>query len=276
LAHVISDDRRGVTDVTSIHSRLFVLRQQQIQVYDTKTFKQQPPLRVKNLSDETLYGGLTSCVTNYCVYVSDSHKGTVYKVELSGINKVSSWHVGSDPRGLSVNTACNLLVACYWANKIQEYTTNGSLVREILLGSNDVDLRPRHAIQLTNDQFVVSCVNMSDVSDVVEVDEEGRVVVSYRKQLQSTTQHEFAFPRHLSVGKNNESILVADTYNNRIVILNRSLNYCDARELNAMSVDGRLKWPSCLYFDVSKNRLFVGEWRGQRRVLVFNIAHSFL
>jgi hypothetical protein len=96
--------------------------------------------------------------------------------------------------------------------KIQEYnTTSGSLVREILLQSNDVELRPYHAIQLTNDRFVVSCANVTNkVHDVVEVDTKGRVVVSYRNQLKSTTQHEFKYPRHLSVDKNNEFILVAD------------------------------------------------------------------
>jgi hypothetical protein len=99
------------------------------------------------------------------------------------------------------------------------------------------------------------------LDDVVEVDTKRRqVVVSYTNQLKSTTQHKFKWPRHLSVDKNNEFILVADTNNNRIVILNRSLK-CDARELNVMmSVDGGLQRPSCLYFNSSQNRLFVGEF----------------
>jgi 6-phosphogluconolactonase (cycloisomerase 2 family) len=97
---------------------------------------------------------------------------------------------------------------------------------------------------MTSDhQFVVSCWNVTSLSyDVVEVDTKRRqVVVSYTNQLKSTTQHKFSWPRHLSVDKNNEFILVADTGNNRIVILNRSLK-CDARELNVMmSVDGGLQ-----------------------------------
>jgi 6-phosphogluconolactonase (cycloisomerase 2 family) len=110
-------------------------------------------------------------------------------------------------------------------------------------------------------------VTNNEVYDVVEVDTKGRVVVSYRNQLKSTTQHEFNDPRHLSVDKNNEFILVADTDNNRIVILDRSLKSC-ARELNVTSVDGGLQRPRCLYFNVSQNRLFVGEWSG--RVLMFD------
>jgi 6-phosphogluconolactonase (cycloisomerase 2 family) len=163
------------------------------------------------------------------------------------------------------------------AGKIQEYnTTSGSLVREISLELKDVKLSPLHAIQLmTSDhQFVMCCYNVTSESyDVVEVDTERRqVVVSYTNQLKSTTQHKFSWPRHLSVDKNNEFILVADTDNNRIVILNRSLK-CDARELNVMmSVDGGLQRPRCLYFNSSQNRLFVGEcnWSGQSRVLVFD------
>ena len=120
MIQVISDDdRRPVVDVTSIDSRLFVLRypsQQQIQVYDTKKFKQQRALQVKYLSDDTTKNGLISCVTNNCVYVSDTDKNTVYKVKLSGNNQVFSWRVDGDPHGLSINTACNLLVACCGTN----------------------------------------------------------------------------------------------------------------------------------------------------------------
>jgi hypothetical protein len=283
LAHAIrEDDRRWVVDVTSTDSRLFVLRhpaQQQIQVYDTRTFKQQRALQVKHLSDRTWYmlpgmitpgNGLTSCVTNNCVYVSDTGENTVYKVEVFGSNKVFSWRVGSQPRGLSVNNACNLLVACIKANKIQEYTTSGSLVREVHLQSNDVELCPYHAIQLSSDQFVVSCCNKTNqMYDVVEIDTKGRIIVSYSNQPQSTNHKTFRWPFRLSVDKNKECVLVADCLNNRIVIVDRLLNYC-ARELNMMSVDGGLYRPSCLYFDLPQNRLCVGELEGQCRVLVLN------
>jgi 6-phosphogluconolactonase (cycloisomerase 2 family) len=274
----ISDDDRSVVGVTSVHTRMFVLRnesRQEIQVYNTKSFKQQQIIQVDGLSDYTSDSGLTSCVTNNCLYVSDWKQDTVYKVELSANNKVSKWSVGSQPRDLSINAKCNLIVTCYnWphAGKIQEYnTTSGSLVREVSLKSNDAVLCPFHAIQLNSDHFVVSCVNVTKncVHDVIEVDTKGRVVISYRNQLKSTTQHKFTLPRRLSVDKSNKFILEADMWNNRIVILDRSLKSC-ARELNITSVDSGLQGPSCLYFNVSQNRLFVGEQSGQRRVLMFD------
>jgi NHL repeat len=264
--------------MTSIDSRLFVLHspnEQQIQVYDTKTFTQQQTLQVKGLGDDTSGSGLIACVTNKCLYVSDWSKYTVFKVELTGKNKLSSWQVDRRPYGLSLNTICNLLVACHGANKIQEYTTCGLLVREICLRVNDCDLYPYHAIQLASGQFVVGCSNgkwpPDTVYDVVEVDTKGRVVLSYNYQLESTSQPKFNWPRRLSVVENNRHIIVTDCWNQRILILNRSMNCC-ARELDVSSVDGGLQRPTCLHFDESQNRLFVGESKlfSQCRVLVFD------
>jgi hypothetical protein len=259
--------------MTSIDSRLFVLRdpsEQQIQVYDIKTFKQQRSLTVEDLSEDTSLSGLTSCVANNCVYVSDWCEDTVRKVDLSGNNQVFSWVVGGEPQGLSINTAYNLLVACFSDKTIFEYTTSGSLVRGICLKSNSLELSPIHAIQLTSDRFVVSCRNSRNkMDDVVEVDTKRGVVVSYTNQLQSTTQRAYNWPRRLSVDNNNECILVADYINNRTVILNRSLNCC-AHEWNVMLVDNELQQPSCLHFDTTQNRLFVGEFSGQRRVIIFD------
>jgi NHL repeat len=275
LTHVISADGDGdVVGVTSVDDRLFVLRspsQQSIQVYDLKTFApQQHKLKVKGLSDHS-YNRLTKCVVNKCLYVSDCQNSTVYEVQLTVDHKTSKWLVGCRPYNLSINTACNLLVACFDDSKIEEYTTGGSLVREIFLNSDDgKSLNPLHVIQLTSGQFIVSCYD-----DVVELDANGQVLVSYTNQLQSATQQNFSWPFHLTVDENNGCILVADNYNHRVVILSRSFNFC-ARELKMVSVDSGLQYPSCLHFNESQDRLFVGEGRGHRRILVFdNISNSF-
>jgi len=44
---------------------------------------------------------------------------------------MKKWSVASNPRGLSVNRACYVVVACHEANKLLEYTTHGTFVREI-------------------------------------------------------------------------------------------------------------------------------------------------
>jgi DNA-binding beta-propeller fold protein YncE len=106
--------------------------------------------------------------------------------------------------------------------------------------------------------------------DVVEVNSRGQVVVSYKNQLQSTTQHQFNEPCHLAVDKNNECIFVADRDNDRIVMLSRSLK-C-AREFNA-SLDGsRLRQPWRLYLNQSNSRLYVSESAHDGgRIFVFDI-----
>lgn len=276
LKHVILiNDRQQVVGVTSTAGSLQILcspSQQQILVYDMKTFKQKGALHVKELSDITTGSGLASCETNQCVYVSDSDavdKDVVLKVELTGNNKVLTWSVGQGPQGLSVNTACNLLISCRNAHKIEEYTTTGSLIREIFLQPKNVVLSPYHAIQLTVNRFVVSYRNETTLTDdVVEVDGMGRLVVSYTDRLQSTTEKKFRYPRWVSASENCECIFVADSRNDRIIIQNRA-SQCrpTARELNANSLGGKHEGPFCLYFESSQNRLFVGE-SGLCRLLV--------
>ena len=96
LTHVVQvdDRRRVVAGLTSVDSRrLFVLcspSEQQIEVYDTTTFKLQQTLNVVGLSDDKYsINQLTSCVINNCLYVSDYENDTVYKIELTGHNEVS-------------------------------------------------------------------------------------------------------------------------------------------------------------------------------------------
>jgi len=73
-------------------------------------------------------------------------------------------------------------------------------------------------------------------------------------------------PSSLAVTRN-DNILVADSSSNRIVSINRSTG-C-VQEL-ALSVDGRIRTPYGLCLDESRSRLYVGEWGGQHRVLVFD------
>jgi DNA-binding beta-propeller fold protein YncE len=272
LTHVVQLDDRPVVGLTSVDSRrLFVLREsseQQIEVYETTTFKLQQTLNVVGLNNSSGNNGLTSCFINNCLYVSDFVIATVYKIELTGHNEISKWRVdGKWPTGLSINAACNLLVTCTGDRKLLEYTPSGSLVREIRLQSTS---SPLHAIQLTSDQFVVCTSNLGRDSDVVEVNLQGRVVTSYKNQLQSTTRHQFNYPRHLAVDKNNECIFVADWDNARIVMLSRSLK-C-AREFNA-SVDGSRYKPWCLYLNQSNSRLYVDSYEGL--IFVFDIRRHY-
>jgi hypothetical protein len=281
LTHVVRfdvDDRHSrVVGITSLDSRhLYVLlspSRQQIEVYDKATFGLQRTLNVAGLSDDEWgYNGLTSCVTNNCLYINDWRLSSVFKVQLSPDDReVLKWQVDEMPSGLAVNAACNLLVTSCRANKLLEYTPSGSLVREINLLLYDAELSPFHAIQLSGCDLFVVCLHRaldSMPGDVVEVNSQGRVVTSYKKQLLSTSQHQFDWPRHLAVDGNGEYIFVADYYHGRIVVLSRS-SPSRACEMSA-SIDGsKLRSTRCLCFD--NDSLYIGEGFRGGRVFVFDI-----
>ena len=155
LLHVIPSQGKGnVSAVTSLGDNVFVVRDrsEQIEVYDAETFALQRHIAVPGL--DSCHLGLAVCAVNHCMYASDWNSSIVHRVKLSGSNAVKKWSVARRPAGLSVNKAHNLVVACCGANKLQEYTTHGCIVREICLQAGLA--HPRHAIQLSTGDFVVS------------------------------------------------------------------------------------------------------------------------
>jgi len=267
LTHVIPSQNRGfVTAVTSLGDDVFVVRgwSQQVEVYDARTFALQRHITVPGLGVGSW--GLAACAHYKCLYVSDDSNDSIHRAVLSGSSAVQQWSVARDPRGLSVNTAHNVVVACCQANKIQEYTTRGDLVREICLRQAGVTL-PYHAVQLSTHHYVVSQYTSPGVVIVVGVD--GQVE---RRYLPSQTSDvgQMSDPMSLSVTKNDD-ILVADTHNNRILSMNSSLS--SAQQLTLPVHDG-IQQPYGLYLDESRGRLYVGESLGSRRVLVFGFIRS--
>ena len=250
--------------VTSLGDDVFVVRensQQHVEVYDAETLTLQRHIAVHGLCYPT---GLVACPNNNCLYASGWNDSNIHRVELSGSNAVKKWSVVGSPRGLSVNIAHNLVVACRGANKLQEYTTRGSLVREICLQSSLTKLtNPWHAIQLSTGDYVVSHNTSPGVVSVVGVD--GQVIHSY-VHSQTSDVGVMKYPTSLAVTKNDD-ILVADQCNNRILSINRSTS-C-VQEL-ALSVEDGIVQPFGLCLDKSRGRLYVGEYGGQHGVLVFD------
>jgi len=261
LTHVIpspAGDTGRVTAVTSLGDEVFVMRyrydSEQVEVYDATTCTLQRHVTIPGLG--TSYG-LAACAHYQCLYASD-WTNRILRAELAGSNAVKEWSVASSPRGLSVNKAHNVVVACSGAKKVQEYTTHGTLVREISL-QNALTV-PWHAVQLSTGDYVVSQDTSPGEVSVVGVD--GQVVRRYRP----SGLGEMKDPRSLAVTKNDD-IFVADCDNNRILSLNSSLS-C-AHEL-ALPVDGGIERPYGLCLDEARGRLYIGEGNPQRRVLVFD------
>jgi len=245
-----------VAAVTSLGDNVFVLRtmNQQIEVYDAVSCKLQRHITVHGLSDYSITYGLAACAHNKCLYVSDWNN-YIHRVKLRFGNATKKWSVGRDPRGLSVNKEHNVVVACYGANKLQEYTTDGSLAREICLQAGVTS--PWHAVQLSSGDYVVSLYTSQGVVSVVGVDGQVR---------RSQTSDKAQYAASLAVTKK-DYILVADCGNNRILSVNCSLS--SVQEL-ALPVDGGIQCPWNLCLDELRGGLYVGEYGGSYRVLVFD------
>jgi len=264
LTHVIpAQSIDSVTAVTSLGNEVFVLRwgsQQQVEVYDASTFTLQRNITVPGLG--TGSRGLAACAHYKRLYASDYDHSSIHRAELSGSSAVKKWSVASSPTGLSVNKEHNVVVACLWADKIQEYTTHRALVREISLEQAGVT-RPWHAVQLSTGDYVVSERKSPGAVSVVGID--GQVVRRYCPSP-SSDLGKMEYPAGLAVTKNDD-ILVADADNNRILLVNSSLS--SARKL-ALPVDDRIQRPLGLCLDESRGRIYVGENGGNYRVLVFD------
>ena len=285
LTHVIPSQGRGtVLAVTSLDDDVFVVRYKSpIEVYDAVTFTLQRHITVSGVCPRTYRYGIVACVnlnTGECLYLSNYDDSSVQRIDLSGSNAVK-WSVASGPVGLSVNKADNLAVACCIANKIQEYTTNGSLVREICLQAGVKS--PWHAIQLSTGDYVVSQYIWRGVVSVIGMD--GQVVQSYEPS-QTSGVGQMKYPTNLAVTRNGD-IFVADQHNNRILSINRSTDCVQELTLSVVGKVQRpvslgyldesrdqlyveIQEPCGLYLDESRGRLYVGEFGGSRRILVID------
>ena len=240
-----------ITCVTSLQSLVIAVRwnaQEKLDVYDAQTFTFQRHIGVPGLTKSF---GLASSVTHNCLYASVFGTNKVCRVGVSG--EVTNWSVGSYPMGVSVNDANNVIVACNHSHKLQEYTTYGSLVREIALPLKS----PQHAVQLASGNFAVT-----NYDQVFVVDGNGTLVCSVKAA--SAIENHKNYPRGLQQLKNGR-ILVADTTGNRILMFDESMRHLG-------NIEGGLNAPWSVCLDESGHRLYISENAGGRLMVFSNFT----
>ena len=245
--------------VTSLGDRVYVVHNydQDVEVYDARTMTLERHFPVPKLLEVS---GITACPHYNCLYIGDWKLSGIHRVDLSRPKAVKKWSVARTAEALSVNGAHNVLVSCRDEDKVQEYTTFGDLVREIRLWGSLTS--PGHAIQLSTGDYVVSQHTSPGVVSVVSAD--GRVQRSFqRREIKGKP---LKLPVQMAVNKNGD-ILVSDRGNDRILAINSALTH--AQEF-PISADVALNSPYALWLDEAHDRLYVGETRGRRRLLVFS------
>jgi len=264
-------DGEPVGGVTSLGEEIYMLRgkgRDEVEVYDVISYRLLRRLTVPNSRG---FFDMTSCANLLCLYISDPSVKCIHRLDLHG--NAEQWLESDAPRGLSVNANHNLIVTCSEVGKIKEFSPRGDLLREVIL-PDDVT-NPRHAIQLTNGQFIVGHGDPDDrVHRVCKISSDGRhVVQSHGGHLGSDTG-QYNVPAHLAVD-DNEFVFVVDCRNRRVTLLSPTLEY--VRQV--VSCD-QLKWgPSRQYLDVQRRRLYVADnKRGEDknkftagRVIVFSV-----
>jgi sugar lactone lactonase YvrE len=252
--YIIPSNEFSVAGIASLGDELFVIRysSSNIDVYESATFTLKRDIVVSGLSNTNTPRGLVACSVNNCLYVSDERNNCIHRVDVMGNVAAIQWSVGAQPYGLSLNSVRNVLVACYNANTIREYSTQGTLVKQISLQSNITN--PTHVIQLNNAQYGV--IHQGTYHRYCVVDVNGQLVKSYGN-IPGSADGQLYSPFGLTVDRQGYVFIAGQ--NNKIVVL-------DPAELTAkqLSIEGGFNFPYCIHIDKTHGRMYIGEWSGAR------------
>jgi len=253
LTQTIPSTGQNVTGIATLGDEMFVVRwnDPNIQVYkpNTNDVNVQRTITVGAASNS--FRGLAACEFNQCLYVSEVNNQTIQKVSPMTNAKVKQWSVNGQPFGVTVNSAYNLLVACFNTHIVQEYTTDGNEVRQINLQPGIA--YPSLVVQLQSDQFGITHHGGS-VNGYSVVGSDGKII-------KSTTSGQMSSPHGFAVSKGGSKVIVPDYGNSRILLVkSESLS---VEQLPAAFNVG-FSNPYCIHFDASAGEMYIGEWSGGR------------
>ena len=261
---------KDIFGMTILDKKLFVVswESSEVEIYDTKQFNFIGQWNVKELSDPWDIG---SCNRNKCLYIMDHigplNSGKILKVDLEG-NIIKNWSTGDDyGDGLSVTREFNVLLTIFNKNKLNEYSPDGQLIRQISLSSDTCIRHPWHALKLANGHYVVCHGhNDDDQHRVSIVDEEGRLKKCFGGK-RGSTKGKMICPEYLAVDGNG-FVMVADRGNSRILVLQPDLEF--NKEILFRNV---YELQSPLRITLDESRLFVADNGNNRRILIFDLNY---
>ena len=283
---IIIETGKPIFGVTVLYDEIFLVRDEahEVEVYDANKLTLTGRLAVGTLVD---IWDMTSSVKYSCLYIADAGKKeetnhsagkkndkgqflrifgkersigkkTIYdrfihRVELRG--NVSKWALAEFPTGLSVTPdGWNVIVTSMMERTVTEFTTHGNLVRQIHLQENIVN--PLQAVQLLNGQFVICHGLKSDKLNGVSTVGIDGCVNEHCGGRPGSSAGQMKLPIRLCVCQNG-SVVVADLYNKRILLVNQTLD--DIRELISREEANRPWLPLRMYLDEARGRLLVAE-----------------
>ena len=230
---------------------------------------------------EPYASGIASCDAQKCLYVSDERNSCVLRLRTSkgeGGDIASltcdPWPVSGEPRGISVSKDGNILVSCFKANKLFQFTVDGLPLREIILEEGSGTVYPYHAEYIAGDEFLITYqYSKASTFGVCMVDEDGDVVDCYGDSLSGDmvdgkSLDKLNKPLHFAVDVSGRFV-VADCNNDRIKLFSPSLE-----DNGDVLTKDDVTQPTILYINQDLGLMFVGLMDG--RVSVFCIDESKL
>jgi hypothetical protein len=213
-----------VKGMAQLDDKIYVVCRQSatIRVYQASPpYDQLPDVKVQGMKEPR---DIAACSVSQHLYIADNQAGCVWRTEVSGL--VDRWtrYIAVDsPWSLSVTSGRLLVVSDN--NKLVQYGDTPDQPKHIPLPDY---MDPRHAVETSHGTFIVCHTGRytgrrddDQRHQVSEVDVDGRVVRVYGGQ-RGHGPHQLYYPYHLAQDAAGR-LLVADTDNRRIVLLNSQL-----------------------------------------------------
>ena len=258
-------EQRDVTGVTTSNNKIFV-------VYEYVTFivvymSQQPYTRLPNISINGLKNPQDIAAGGSCLYVSDLRSAAIWRVEVAD-SKVDQWLSGVGAASVSVTSEEKLVLLVVvdeqgseegrnltWRGEIQIYS-RGAVKETVIKLSPDITA-PHCVVMTTRKTFIVSYgYEWHGLNCVCEVDMNGRMLKAFGS-TPGDGVGQLNEPWSVSLD-DDERIIVADTRNNRVLLLNKQLMLPQVFLTWHPELPVDIEGPQRLHYESHSGRLLVG------------------
>jgi len=258
-------EQRYVYGVTILNNKIFV-------VYEKLPFivvymSQEPYTRLRNISINGLKNPLDIAAGSRCLYVSDAGSRAVWRVKTAD-SKVDQWLSEVAALTVSVTSEEKLVLLVMvdaqgragesnmtWRGEIHVYSA-GAVKETVIKLSRDITA-PLSVVMTTRKTFIVSYgLPWHAMNRVCEVDMNGRMLKAFGSEPGALVG-QLNMPYHVSLD-DEERIIVADFFNNRVLLLNRELMLQRVLVKWRPQSPGDATGPYRLHYDRHSGRLLVG------------------
>lgn len=217
--------KHNVSGMAELNGKLYVVcgRRNSIEVLNSSPpFNRVGSIAIPDLNDPI---DVVACVDTRQLYIADRETHAIWRVNLSSAKEVDKFvSIQWQPLTLSTH-CCRLLVVPVGGTALFVYGNDSVLRKNVKVPNN---MEALHAVETTHDTYVVShnrrwSDNMhSEHESLSEIDNRGQVVRKFNCPFDVTGSIKVSRPEYLTLAGNCH-VIVADRYNQRIVVLNEDL-----------------------------------------------------